>query len=309
MSLNVAGLTTYVNQERLPLIRKMILEGRTPSWVTVVPGVKSSASINLLDTTLNLQVGNCGWADSGSTILSQVNLSTCVLKYQEGICLDTLEQFYLQAQMNPGSYNKEIPFEEIFVLNKVENISKTLDQILWQGNTTGGAGNLALCDGWIKLANTTYSGSVVDGNVTNYTSITPSNIIAIVDEAISVIPSDVTAREDLILYCGYDFARTYQLALRNANIYNYPSIENGNRDFILTIPASNVRLVAQAGLNGSNKFFISPISNMYMATDLLSDYEQFEIWYSQDFQEVRTNARFKAGVNFAFPSYVVYWKI
>jgi hypothetical protein len=309
MSLNVAGLTAYVNQERLPLIRKMVLEGRTPSWVTVVPGVKSSASINLLDTTLNLQTGSCGWQDSGSTILSQVNLSTCVLKYQESICLDTLEQFYLQVQMNPGSYNKEIPFEEIFVLNKVENISKTLDQILWQGNTTGGAGNLALCDGWIKLANTTYSGSVVDGNVTNYTSITPSNIIAIVDEAISVIPADVTAREDLILYCGYDFARTYQLALRNANIYNYPSIENGNRDFILTIPASNVRLVAQAGLNGSNKFFISPISNMYMATDLLQDFEQFEIWYSQDFQSVRTNARFKAGVNFAFPSYVVYWKI
>jgi hypothetical protein len=309
MSLNVAGLTSYVNQERLPLIRKMVLEGRTPSWVTVVPGVKSAASINLLDTTLNLQTGSCGWQDSGSTILSQVNLSVCVLKYQESICLDTLEQYYTQYLMSPGSYNKEIPFEETFVLSKVENISKTLDQILWQGNITGGSGNLALCNGWITLANTTFSGSVIDGNVTNYTAITAANIIAIVDEAIGVIPSDVTAREDLILYCGYDFARTYQLALRNANIYNYPSIENGNREFILTIPASNVRLVAQAGLNGTNKFFISPQSNMYMATDLLEDYEQFEIWYSQDFQSVRTNARFKSGVAFAFPEYVVYWKI
>ena len=309
MSLNVAGLTAYVNQERLPLIRKMVLEGRTPSWVTVVPDVKSSASINIIDTTLNLQTGNCGWTDSGSTILSQVNLNVCVLKYQESICLDVIEQFYLQAQMNPGSYNKEIPFEEIFVLNKVENISKTLDQILWQGSTTTGTGNLALCNGWIHLANTTYSGSVVNGNVTSATAITAANIISLVDNAISVIPADVTAREDLVLYCGYDFARTYQLALRNANIFNYPSIENGNRDFILTIPASNVRLVAQAGLNGTNKFFISPISNMYMATDLMSDWEQFEIWFSQDFQSVRTNARFKSGVNFAFPSYVVYFKL
>lgn len=309
MSLNVAGLTAYVNQERLPIIRKMVLEGRTPSWVTVVPDVKSAASINILDTTLNLQTGNCGWQDSGSTILSQVNLSVCVLKYQESICLDTLEQFYTQYLMNPGSYNKEIPFEETFVLSKVENISKTLDQILWQGNTTSGSGNLALCDGWIKLANTTYSGSVVNGNVSSSTAITAANIITLVDNAISVIPTDVIAREDLILYCGYDFARTYQVALRNANIFNYPSVENGNRDFILTIPASNVRLVAQAGLNGTNKFFISPITNMYMATDLMSDYEQFEIWYSQDFQTVRTNARFKAGVNFAFPSFVVYFKL
>jgi hypothetical protein len=179
MALNTAGLTAYVNQERLPLIRKMVLEGRTPSWVTVIPDVKSSASINIIDTTLNLQTGNCGWTDSGSTILSQVNLNVCVLRYQESICLDTIEQFYLQAQMNPGSYNKEIPFEEIFVLNKVENISKTLDQILWQGSTTTGTGNLALCNGWIQLANTTYSGSVVNGNVTSATAITAAAFTAV----------------------------------------------------------------------------------------------------------------------------------
>lgn len=309
MSLNVNDLTAYVNQERLPLIRKMVLEGRTPSWVNVVPGVKSAASINILDTTLNLQTGNCGWANSGSTILSQVDLSVCVLKYQEDICLDLLEQYYLQVQMNPGSYNKDLPFEEIFVLNKVENVSKTLDQILWQGSTTTGSGNLALCDGYITMANTVYSGSVVDGNVSNYTAITSGNIVAIVDEAISVIPSDVIAREDLILYCGYDFARTYQTSLRNSNLYHYPSVESGNRDFIITIPASNVRLVAMAGLNGTNKFFITPQSNIYMATDLMEDFEKFEMWYSQDFQSLRTNMRFKAGVAFAFPEYVVYWKI
>ena len=309
MSLNVNALTTFVNETKLPLIRKMVLEGRTPSWVTVVPGVKSTAAINILDTTLNLQVGNCGWQNSGETILSQVNLSVCVLKYQESICLDTLEQYWTQSLMQPGSYNKDIPFEETFVLSKVENISKTLDQILWQGSVSSGSGNLALCDGWIELAETTYSGSVVPGNITSATAITVNNIVGLVDDAISVIPSDVVGREDLILYCGYDFARTYQLALRNANLYHYPSVESGNRDFIITIPASNVRLVAQAGLTGTDKFFIAPQSVMYMATDLLSDEEQFEIWYSQDFQAVRTNARFKAGVNFAFPEFVVYFTL
>lgn len=309
MSLNVAGLTTYVNQERLPLIRKMVLEGRTPSWVNVVPGVKSSASINILDTTLNLQSGACGWQNSGSTILSQVELDVCVLKYQEDICLDTLEQYYLQVQMNPGSYNTELPFEEIFVLNKVENVSKTLDQILWQGSTTTGSGNLALCDGYITKAETVYSGSVVNGNVSSYTSITTANIIDIVDEAILAIPSDVIAREDLVLYCGYDFARTYQNSLRNANLYSYPSVADGQRDFILTIPAANVKLVAMAGLNGTNKFFITPQANIYMATDLMEDFEKFEMWFSQDFQSLRTNMRFKAGVAFGFPEYVVYFSL
>ena len=76
MSLNVAALTAYIDQERLPIIRKFLLEGRTPQYVTVIPDVKSTASINLMTTTLQLQpASSCGWTNSGSTVLSQINVS------------------------------------------------------------------------------------------------------------------------------------------------------------------------------------------------------------------------------------------
>jgi hypothetical protein len=308
MALNVNGLTAYVDQVKMDLIKKMILGGRSTSFMTVQPGIKSAASINLLSSNLVAQAGGCGFNDEGETILTQNTLNVCPLKVNESICIDTLEQYYTQVMLQPGSYDTDFGFEQIYTEEKVSQVSSLIDTLIWQGNTSV-TGQTGLCNGFIKLANTTYSGSVVDGNVSNVTAITAANIISIVDEAVQVIPTNIIAEDDLYLYCGYDFARLYFTALRNANLYNYPSVETGANDFMITIPSSNVKLVAVKGLTGTNKFFISTKSNMYFGCDLLDDYENLQIFYSMDFQEVRVVAKWKSGVNAAFWDYVVYFKL
>jgi hypothetical protein len=308
MALNVNGLTAYVDQVKMDLIKKMILGGRSTSFLTVQPGIKSAASINLLSSNLVAQAGGCGFNDEGETILTQNTLNVCPLKVNESICIDTLEQYYTQVMLQPGSYDTDFGFEQIYTEEKVSQVSSLIDTLIWQGNTSV-TGQTGLCNGFITLANTTYSGSVVDGNVSNVTAITAANIISIVDEAVQVIPTNIIAEDDLYLYCGYDFARLYFTALRNANLYNYPSVETGANDFMITIPSSNVKLVAVKGLTGTNKFFISTKSNMYFGTDLLEDYENLQIFYSMDFQEVRVVAKWKSGVNAAFWDYVVYFKL
>ena len=309
MSLNVNGLTAYVDQERMALIKKMILSGRSVRYLTVQPDVKSAASINLLSSNLIAQSGGCGFTNTGTTILTQQTLNVCPLKVNESICLDTLEQYYTQALMNPGSYNTEIPFEQIYAEEKVSQISSLIDNLIWQGNVTSGAGNLNLCDGFIKLANVTYSGSVVTGNVGALTAITAGNIVAAVDNAVNVIPANIIDMDDLYLYCGYDFYRTYATALRNANLFAYTGAEDQGENFSQMVPGTNVRLIAVKGLNGTNKFFISSKSNLYLGVDLLNDYENFELWYSLDNQEVRMASKWKQGVNAAFWDYVVYFKL
>ena len=309
MSLNVAGLTAYVDETRMALIKKMILGGRSTQFLTIQPDIKSTASVNLLSSTLVAQGGGCGFSNSGTTNLTQNDLEVCPLKVNESICLDTLEQYYTQTLMQPGSYNTQIPFEQLYVEEKTEQISALIDDLVWRGNTATGVGNLGLCDGFIRLADVTYSGSVVDGNPSNYTAITASNIIAIVDEAVNRIPANIIDQDDLYLYCGYDFYRTYATALRNANLFHYTGAEDQGQQFSQMVPGTNVRMIAVRGLNTSNKFFISSKSNMFFGTDLLNDYENFELWYSLDNQEVRMAAKWKLGVNAAFWDYVVYFKL
>jgi hypothetical protein len=48
---------------------------------------------------------------------------------------------------------------------------------------------------------------------------------------------------------------------------------------------------------------------LFYGTDLLSDEEQFSIWFSRDNDEVRFQAAFKAGVQFAYPDLIVDWKL
>jgi hypothetical protein len=310
MSLNVAGLTAYVDETRMALIKKMILGGRSMQFLTIQPDIKSTASINLLSSTLVAQGGGCGFSNSGTTNLTQNDLQVCPIKVNESICLDTLEQYYTQTLMQPGSYNTQIPFEQLYVEEKTEQISALIDDLVWRGNTATGTGNLALCDGFIRLAaSAPYSGSVVNGNPSNYTAITASNIIAIVDAAVNVIPANIIDQDDLYLYCGYDFYRTYATALRNANLFHYTGAEDQGQQFSQMVPGTNVRLIAVRGLNTSNKFFISSKSNLFAGVDLLNDYENFELWYSLDNQEVRFAAKWKIGVNAAFWDYVVYFKL
>lgn len=306
MSLNVSALSTYTDELKMELIKKSVLEGRTTQLITVQPDIKSAASINIIDSTLELQAGACGWNDAGSTALSQRDIAVCPIKVNESICLDTLESYYTQKMMQPGSYNEEIPFEQMFAEEKAGKISAVIDDIIWKGNVTGGTGNLALCDGFIELAG---GSSVVDGNTSSATAIDASNVIDLVDDMVTALPADIIDADDLHLFVGYDTYRLYSKALRDANLFHYTGAEDQGQEFSQMVPGTNVRVIAVRGLNGTNKMFLSRAANLYFGTDLLSDAEEFRIFYSEDNDEVRFRAKWKMGVQFAFPEFVVFFSL
>jgi hypothetical protein len=304
MSLDVSGLSTWTDENKMPLIKKSVLEGRTTQLITVQPDIKSSASINIIDSTLSAQAGSCGWNASGTTALTQRDLSVCPIKINESICLDTLESYYTQKMMNPGSYNEDIPFEQIYAEEKAGKINAMIEDIAWKGNTSTGSGNLALCDGFIALFDS-LSGSTPAGNTGPFTAITASNIVDIVDGMVEAVPSDIIDADDLHLFMSYEDYRTYSKALRDANLFHYTGAEDQGQEFSQMIPGTNVRAIAVRGLNSTNRMFLSRAANLYFGTDLLNDAEDFKIFYSEDNDEVRFRAKFKMGVEVAFPEFVV----
>jgi hypothetical protein len=309
MALNLTGLNTYTDEHKLALIKKSILGARAARFMTVQPDIKSSAAINIIDSTLVAQAGGCGWSPSGTTALTQRELAVCPIKVNESICLDDLEKYYTQKMMNPGSYNEEIPFEQIYAEEKADKIAALVEDIAFKGNTATGSGNLALCDGFIRLFDSSLSGSVVNGNTLTVTAFTASNAIAVVDAMAAAVPSDIIDATDLVLFMGYDFFRTWALALRNANLSHYTGAENQLEDgFSQMIPGTNIKVVAIRGLNGTNKMILSRSANLYMGVDLLNDYEDFKIFFSEDNDEVRFRSKWKQGVQVAFPEFVVYFK-
>lgn len=306
MALNLNALTAYTNEFALDLIKEAVLKGRTTDLVTVQGGIKSAATINRLSTDLKAQAGACGWNATGSTILDQRTITVCDIKVNEAICLNDLENYYTQVMMNPGSYNTEIPFEQLFAENKKDQIMALIEDLIWKGNTATGTGNLALCDGLKKLfdagitASSPYYGTYSISNLSN-------EIINKVDQAISKINTNVIDVEDLHIFMSYADFRTYAKELRDANLFHYTGAENQGGEFTLMVPGTNVRAIAVRGLNSANRWVLTPASNIYVGTDLLSDAEDFRIFYSQDFDEVRFLAKWKLGVQVAYLDQVVYY--
>lgn len=308
MSLNISNLTAYVDEQRMALIRKMVLGGRSINFMTVQPDVKSAVSVNTISSNLVASAGGCGWNEQGTTDLNQNTLTVCPLRVNESVCITDVESVYLQYLVQPGSYATDFGFEQIYTEDKVANISSLIDTLVWIGDTST-TGQTALCDGLITLAETTYSASTVNGNTSSATAITLNNIVDLVDDMAAVVPANIIDRDDLILFMGYDVYRLYSTRLRNLNYFAYTGAENQGESFSQMHPGTNIKVVAVKGLNGTNKMFLSAKANLIFGTDLLNDYENIQIWYSNDNQEVRVAAKWKQGVQAAFWDYCVLFSL
>ena len=302
MSFSLGTLTAYTEQQRLPLITKAVFSARTAALFTKQVGIKSAAALNLMDTDAALAAGTaCGWTASGTTTFTQRNITVAPIKIQEALCPRSLEQYWMQSQLTAGSQYDGVPFEQAFAEQKALRIAEALENAIWSGST--------LVTGLLTILNAA-SGSTVSGNTGAVSSITTSNVISVFDNIYNQIPQAILTRNDLIIFCGWNNFRTLIGAFKaNTGVmYNQVDLQ-GLADGDIIYPGTNVRVVAVPGLTGTNRIVCSYLGNFFYGTDLLSDEENFSLWYSKDNDEVRFQAAFKVGVQVAYPDLVVDFRL
>jgi len=307
MAFSLASLTAYTDQERLPLITKAVFSARTASLFTKQVGIKSASALNLMDTDAAFQSGTaCGWnvagAASGTTTFSQRTITVAPLKIQEALCPRSLEQYWMQTQLTQGSNYDGVPFEQAYAEQKALRIAEALENAIWSGST--------LVTGLLTILNAA-SGSTVSGNTAGISgAITTANAIQIFDNIYNRIPQAILTRNDLVIFCGWDVFRTLIGALKSNTGVMYNQVDlQGLADGDIIYPGTNVRVVAVPGLLGYNRLVCSYLGNFFYGTDLLSDEERFELFWSRDNDEVRFQAALKIGVQTAYPDLVVDWRL
>jgi hypothetical protein len=312
MAFNVSALADYTIQNAAELVTSSVLGAKTAKLIqsagNVMVGVKSSETINIMDTDAIFQAGGtCGFNASGATTFTQRTVTVGKIKVHEAICPKDLEAKYLQQALPTGSIYDSIPFEQQYSEKKAATIAKQLEESLWQGDTTSVNVNLNKFDGLVKLIGA--ASGVVAANASTYisgaplSSITAANVISIFDGVYSAIPAKVVAADDMTIFCGQDLFRTYTIALKNANSFHYQVDVKADGEFYL--PGTSIKVIAVGGLNGTNKVYALRLSNLFLGTDLLSEEEKFEIFYAKEADQVRFVSEFKMGVNIAFPDEIV----
>jgi hypothetical protein len=310
MAFNVSALANYTNEQSTELVLKSLFGSKTASILQaagqVQVGVKSAEALNILTSDVYFQTDGCGYTASGNTTFSQRNITVGKIKVEETLCPKTLEAKWMQTQMAAGSPTS-VPFEEQIGQDKANNIAKLLEIAMWQGDTatTNTNPNTNKFDGFIKLIDAA-SASTVAGNTSSATSITTANVEDLIDNIYNVVPADIADASDLVLFVGIDTFKKYSTALRASNLFHYAADSEGME---IMIPATNVKMIAVGGLNGTNRMFLARLSNLFVGTDLANEEEDYRFWYSQDNDEVRFRATMKYGVQFAFPDQIVQFKL
>lgn len=304
MAFDVTALTNYTKENEALLVTSSVLGAKTASLIkaqgNVMVGVKSSEKINIMDTDAIFQAGGtCGFNASGTTTFTQRTVTVGKIKVNESLCPKSLESKYLQKALPEGSRYDSIAFAAEYNDKKSARIAAQLETALWQGDTASANVNLNKFDGFVKLIGS----SAVEANNTTYygtpaTSITSANVVAIVDALYRAIPSQVVAKDDMTIFMSDSVFRTYTIALKNANMFNYSFDGKADSEFVL--PGTSIKVVATPGLNGVSKLYAMRLSNAFLGTDLLNEEERYELFYAKEADEVRFVAEFKLGVNVAF---------
>jgi hypothetical protein len=310
MAFSFGNLSAYTDQQRLPLITKAVFAARSAALFTKQVGIKSAAALNLMDTDANIGSGTvCGWSATGNTTFSQRNITVGVMKIQEALCPRSLEQYWMQTQLTAGSQYDGVPFEQAFSEQKALRIAEALETAIWQGNSYFSGVNQLLnaASGSTVLAN---ASSTTWNPVSASVGITTSNVISIFDKVYNDIPQAILTKTDLVIFCGWNNFRTLIGALKSQTGVMYNQVDlQGLADGDIIYPGTNVRIVAVPGLTSTNRIVATYLGNLFYGTDLLSDEENFELWYSKDNDEVRFQAAFKAGVQFAYPDLMVDFRL
>jgi hypothetical protein len=304
MAFDVSALANYTKENEALLVTSSVLGSKTASLIksqgNVMVGVKSAETINIMDTDAIFQAGgSCGFNASGSTTFTQRTVTVGKIKVNESLCPKDLEAKYLQKALPEGSRYDSIAFASDYTDKKAARIAAQLETAIWQGSTGSANVNLNKFQGLTTLIGT----SAVEANNATYyggtaTAITTANVVAIFDALYKAIPATVVAKDDMIIWCGQDVFRTYTIALKNANMFNYAFDGKADSEFFL--PGTPIKVVATPGLNGTNKIYAIRLSNMFLGTDLLNEEERFELFYAKEADQVRFVSEFKMGVNVAF---------
>lgn len=291
MAINTSALTQYVEEQRLPLIRKTVFAAPSTRYFNLQTGIKHSAALNILSTDVVFGDGaTCGWNESGTTAFSQRILEVGNFKINMSFCDKAMLKYWTGYDVRVAAGQKSLPFEEDFVNGIIDGVRVKLENLIWNGvKATDGM------DGLLTIL------ADASASTINPTLATGTTIYAKTKAVYQAIPAGKLDRASIFM--GVDKFRDLVLELTEKNLYHYNPEVDSNLEIIL--PGTSTRVRGVAGLNGKKAIVAGDGENIYFGVDMEGDEEKFDLWYSQDNQEFRLAINFNAGVQVAFPDEIV----
>lgn len=195
-----------------------------------------------------------------------------------------MQEYWMNYNVQVGAGRKNLPFEEEIAQKYVDSVNKKLEKAIWQGTVAN--------DKFDGLATILGSGSGV-----KTVSATTQGAYADVLAVYNAIPDE--ALDKAVIYVNYAEFRALAGELVAKNLFHYTADVTSAME--LTLPGTSTKVKGVPGLSGLDSIFALVPEHTFYGVDLVSDKDEFKIWYSEDNDEYRIRIAFTAGVQVAFP--------
>ncbi len=316
MAFSFDAMTAYVEENRADLITKAILGGVTlGKGVDIRTGIKSSEKIPVIESTVPFQAEACSFTSSGTTTFSQINIATVGINFAEQFCLKDLNTYFTQKYLPAGANNDSLTIAQTIIDRKLAQVARNVENMIWAGKTTyTNSTVLKQMNGWLATIDTAGTAVAATPSTLNAT-----NVLTIFDDVYAKVPAAALVNEPVVAFCGLDTFRTLAAKITSTygiygSQYNTDNVWN---NWEMMYPGTNMKVIAVPGLSDAtvdtgsipsavrNRIIATYASNLVFGTDLQSDLENIEAWYSKDDRVWRLFGAFRAGVSVKFIDHVV----
>ena len=316
MAFSLGTMTAYIEENKADLISKAILGAKTLGLgVDIRTGIKSSAKIPVLESTVPFQAAACSFTSSGTTTINQIEIATVGIQFAEQFCLNDLNVYFTQKYLPAGANVDSMSIAQNIIDRKIAQVARNVENMIWAGKTTyGNSTVLKQMNGWLATIDT--AGTAVAATPSTLNS---TNVLTIFDDVYAKVPAAALVAEPIVAFCGLDTFRT--LAAKITSTYGiYGSQYNTDgvwNNWELMYPGTNMKVIGVPGLSDAavdtgsvptavrNRIIATYASNLVYGTDLQSDTDTIESWFSQDDRVYKVFGTFRAGCAVKFIDHVV----
>lgn len=305
----VSSLPDYVNQTSFDWVLRTILADPTMNYISLETDVWSAKDIHIMENTPTIVAGAGGFSAAGNVELTKVTLSTVGLKSQMTYDQYLLQSKFTQLVLSPSAIISDIPFEQALMEQESRQNTKVINSQLWLSDTGLGSGNLSFFDGIVAQLGATGARVTAATGSANWTK---ANIIASIQTMYAALNADILS-DELVCFIEPAYYNILCEALFSENFFHFNADITTSGEFIF--PATTLRIVRTAGLTNSTTSSYSvggaPCVVMgnpkyiFAGTVTREDFANISMWYSLDFDQLRSNFRYRLGAAIVFPNYFV----
>lgn len=310
MAFDVSALSDFNNEVAGKIVLDTVYKGNTAEYVSIQEGIKYQEPLNLISTSPYAQGGDSVTTFTGSIDFSQRNITVTKRTFLDSMNLQSLTSKYLGISALPeGSYEETFSLLNDVTSDVVKKVQQDNDNFIWNAKS-GSAYSAGLTpdgDGYLQLISGSTAGVNVPTGV-GATAITSSTAYAQLVDMIEAADANVLDADDLTFFMGTSTFTKVVSGLTTQNLFHFDptSVERRGSFYEVPLPGfPNIKIIGTWGLRSSGRVVLGKASDAYVGTDLVSDTNNFQLWYDINSDTLRYRLRNKLGMQIAHPEYWV----